>query len=98
MGSTVFEVRDKAVCIIETRMASARPPGNVLKDIGGKNSLEHIINRIKSLGNISEICLATTTGTEDQVIIELAKSLGVKHYIGSELDALSRVLGAAETL
>ena len=98
MGSTVFEVKDKVVCIIEARMASTRLPGKVLKDIGGRNSLEHIINRIKSLGNISEICLATTTGTEDQVIIELAKSLGVKHYRGSEHDVLSRVLRAAEML
>jgi spore coat polysaccharide biosynthesis protein SpsF len=97
MGSTIFEVKDKVVCIIEARMASTRLPGKVLKDIGGRNSLEHIVKRIKSLGNISEICLATTTRTEDQVIIELAKSLGVKHYRGSDHDVLSRVLGAAET-
>jgi len=98
MGSKVFDIKDKVVCIIEARMASTRLPGKVLKDIGGRNSLEHIINRIKSLGNISEICLATTTGTEDQVIIELAKSFGIKHYRGSEHDVLSRVLGAAEML
>ena len=98
MSSKVSGFQEKVVCIIEARMASTRLPSKVLKDIGGRNSLEHIINRIQSVDTISEICLATTTKNEDQVIYELAIASGVKCFRGSENDVLSRVLGAADML
>ena len=98
MSSQLSRFQERVVCIIEARMASTSIPSKVLKVIGGRKSLEHIIDRIRSVDTISEICLAITTRNEDQVIYELAIASGVKCYRGSENDVLSRVLGAADML
>lgn len=88
----------KTVAIIEARMKSTRLPGKVLKQIGGKNSIEHIVERLKKVTAISDICIATTNHESDDVIEELANSRNYRVYRGSEEDVLSRVLSAAEAL
>ena len=95
MGSKVFEVKEKVVCIIEARMASVRLPGKVLEKIGEKNSLEHIVQRMRRVDVIDRICFATTLNEKDDKIEELSKKLGVDCYRGSEEDVLKRVLESA---
>ena len=43
---------------------------------------------------IDEIIIATSNNILDKKIIELAKSSKVKHFTGSELDVLERVVQA----
>ncbi|GLC32338.1 glycosyltransferase family protein [Clostridium omnivorum] len=86
----------KVVCIMQARTGSTRLPGKVLKIICGKTVLEHDIDRLKRVKNIDEIIIATTTHEKDDVIVEEANRLGVKHYRGSENDVLSRYYYAAK--
>jgi spore coat polysaccharide biosynthesis protein SpsF len=88
----------KIVATIEARMTSSRLPGKVLMNAFGKPFLEHLINRLKSVSTISEIIVATTTNNSDDPIIDLAKTMNVRTFRGSENDVMSRVIGAAESV
>jgi spore coat polysaccharide biosynthesis protein SpsF len=59
MGGKELEHSDKIVCIIEARMSSSRLPGKVMEKIGNRNSLEHIVHRIRNVEAIDNICIAT---------------------------------------
>ena len=76
-------------------MTSSRLPGKVLMQAVGKSMLEHMIERIKQARMLDGIVVATTTNKTDDPIVELADSLGVGYFRGSEADVLERVLGAA---
>ena len=76
-------------------MDSERLPGKVLKKIGDKNSLEHIVQRMQKVEEIDSICIATTFNDKDDEIEELSKKLAVGCYRGPEEDVLKRVLGSA---
>jgi spore coat polysaccharide biosynthesis protein SpsF len=95
MGGKELEHSDKIVCIIEARMSSSRLPGKVMEKIGNRNSLEHIVHRIRNVEAIDNICIATSTNTEDDKIEKLSRIMGVDCYRGSEEDVLERVLECA---
>ncbi|MCK4817281.1 glycosyltransferase family protein [bacterium] len=80
----------KAVAIIQARVGSSRLPGKVLLRIGDKPILEYVVQRVRSASSIEDVVVATTTKEEDTVIAELAQSLNVKVYRGSENDVLDR--------
>lgn len=80
----------KVVAIVQARMGSQRLPGKTLMDICGKSLLEHIIQRIKRAKLIDRIVIATTTNSEDDVIVELANRLSVWVFRGSVSDVLDR--------
>lgn len=82
--------------IVATRMTSSRLPGKVLMDLAGKPALLRLIERIKRSKYINEIVIATTTNLTDDIVVETAKSQGVKYYRGSEEDVLLRTVEAAE--
>lgn len=84
------------VCIMQARIGSTRLPGKVLKKICGKTVLEHDIDRLRRVKNISKIVIATTTLEKDNVIVEEADRLKTKYYRGSEEDVLSRYYYAAK--
>lgn len=86
----------KIVATVEARMGSSRLPGKVLLKASGKTMLEHLIIRLKSVSNIDEIVIATTTNRMDDPICELASRLNIKFFRGSEKDVLERVIYAAE--
>ncbi|WP_035302558.1 glycosyltransferase family protein [Clostridium sp. DL-VIII] len=86
------------VCIIQARVGSTRLPGKVLKKICGKTVLEHDIDRLKRVKNISKIIIATTTLEKDNSIVEEANRLEITYYRGSEEDVLSRYYYAAKEI
>jgi len=86
----------KVVCIIQARIGSARLPAKVLRELCGKPMLAHVIQRVKEAKTVDEIIIATTTNESDSIISELALSMRVKVFRGSEQDVLSRYLGAAK--
>lgn len=88
----------KIVATIEARMTSSRLPGKVLLPLAGIPALELLITRLKKSKFIDEIIVATTTNNDDEPVVELAKGMGVKSFRGSELDVLSRVLGAVQSV
>jgi spore coat polysaccharide biosynthesis protein SpsF len=79
-------------------MTSSRLPGKVLKTACGRPLLELMIERVKRMGHIDEIVIATTVNDADQPIVDLAERFGVGCYRGSEDDVLGRVLGAVQSV
>ena len=77
-------------------MTSTRLPGKVLLPAAGRPLLAHLVERLKRVPSIDEIVIATTTNGADDPIVELARTLGVTYFRGSEDDVLGRVLSAAK--
>lgn len=85
----------RIVATIEARMTSSRLPGKVLMEACGKPMLQHMIERLQLVPSLDGIIVATTGNGTDAAIVELAESMGVGFFRGSEDDVLLRVLGAA---
>lgn len=81
--------------IVQARMTSTRLPGKVLKQILGKSLLEFLVERLHRVRQVDEIIIATTTNSNDDVIVEKCKRLGVSVTRGSEHDVLARYYDAA---
>lgn len=86
----------KVAVIIQARMGSTRLPGKVMKYLGNKTILEHVVLRIKKAQGIDEIIIATSTLAPDDLICEEAARLNVVCYRGSEEDVLARYYEAAK--
>ncbi|MBI5740393.1 MAG: glycosyltransferase family protein [Nitrospirae bacterium] len=81
--------------IVEARMTSSRLPGKVLMPGCGKVMLHHLIERAKSVPEVSNVIIATTVNRTDDCIVELAEELGVWCFRGDEDDVLGRVVKAS---
>jgi spore coat polysaccharide biosynthesis protein SpsF len=88
----------KIVATIEARMSSSRMPGKVLRQVMGEPLLGHLIRRLRAVGLLSEIVLATTTNPADDVLAAFARDTNVRCFRGSETDVLGRVAAAAESV
>lgn len=86
----------KVVAIIQARMGSTRLPGKVMKTLGGRTVLGHVIFRIKACPLVNEVVVATTTQAQDDIILEESKRFGAKVSRGSEEDVLARYYFAAK--
>lgn len=84
------------IAIIEGRTNSKRLPGKILMDINGKNSLEHIFERLQTISNLKDIILATTNKPNDNRLTQVAIKIGYSIYRGDEFDVLGRIAGAAK--
>lgn len=80
----------KVVVITQARSGSSRLPKKVLLQIQEKSLLQIHIERIKKAKQVDEIYIATTSSEKDNIIVEIAKKLGVKYHQGSENDVLDR--------
>lgn len=76
--------------IIQARMGSSRLPGKVLKKIGTKNLLEHILFRLSKLKNNAEIIIATSNLPQDDAIESFCAQNNINCFRGSELNVLER--------
>ncbi len=82
--------------IVQARMGSQRLPGKVLMDISGRPMLFHVVERLRQANSAGEVVVATTTSEADQEIVSFARDVGVKSFVGSEMDVLERFVLAAE--
>ena len=82
----------KIAAIIQARLGSSRLPNKVISDFNGKYLIEFLISRVKKCSDIDEIYLATTEQSEDDILIEVAKKLGINFSRGSKNDVLSRYI------
>ncbi|MCT7522599.1 hypothetical protein N5T57_06665 [Aliarcobacter cryaerophilus] len=76
--------------IIQARMGSTRLPAKVLKQIGNKNLLEHILFRLTKLNHNVEIVIATSILDKDDAIELFCKENEVRYFRGSETNVLER--------
>ncbi len=79
-----------AVAIIQARMGSTRLPGKVLADIHGQPLIGRLVDRMRSVPELREVIVATTTNPEDDVLAEWLEAYGVPVYRGSSDDVLDR--------
>lgn len=87
--------KPRVVCISQARMTSTRLPGKVLMAAAGKPLLAHHLGRLSRCRSLDALVLATTVNATDDPVADLAATLGVPVFRGSEHDVLSRFAGAA---
>lgn len=76
--------------IIQARMGSTRLSGKVLKKIGDKVLLEHIIERMRQLLHQSQIVIATSILKQDNEIEDFCVKNHIACFRGSEQNVLER--------
>lgn len=76
--------------IIQARMGSSRLPRKVLRKIGDKNLLEHIIFRLSNLKYNVQIIIATSILEKDDPIESFCIKNNIRCFRGSELNVLER--------
>jgi spore coat polysaccharide biosynthesis protein SpsF len=76
-------------------MGSSRLPGKVMHDVCGDTMLARTIQRLRAASSLAQVVIATTTGSEDDVIVTEAQRLGAQVHRGSAHDVLDRYVGAA---
>ena len=86
----------KIAAIIQARMGSTRLPGKNMLDLCGKTVLSRVIERTKGATSVDEICVATTVGKRDDVIVQEAVKNKVSVFRGAEDDVMDRYLQAAK--
>ncbi|NQT22162.1 MAG: glycosyltransferase family protein [Candidatus Omnitrophica bacterium] len=85
--------------IVQARFASTRFPGKILKELpyaSGVTVLQQVIRRLRRSKSLNEIIIATTTGNNENAIVEIAEKENVGSFRGSENDVLSRYYLAAK--
>jgi spore coat polysaccharide biosynthesis protein SpsF len=82
--------------VIQARTGSTRLPGKVLQDLGGHPVLEWVVRAAQAATQIDTVIVATSTLAGDDVVADLAESLGVPVVRGSEDDVLSRYVAALD--
>lgn len=83
------------VVIIQARMDSTRLPGKVLKKLGDKTVLRHVVDRCKAIPNIHDVCCAIPEGTRSDPVAQEALASGALVCRGDEFDVLGRYYNAA---
>lgn len=76
--------------VIQARLGSTRLPGKVLKMIGKKTLLEHIMYRLSYLKTEAEVVVVTSTEAQDDELAQFCESHGYKCFRGSEQNVLER--------
>jgi spore coat polysaccharide biosynthesis protein SpsF len=84
------------VAIIQARMSSERLPGKVLRPLGTKPVLAHVIGRLRRASMLDSVMVATSNRPDDDAVAALAAAESCPVYRGSLNDVLARYAGAAE--
>jgi len=76
--------------IIQARMGSSRLPGKVLRGIGDKSLLEHILFRLKRLKSEVKVIIATSDLKKDDEIESFCSQNNINCFRGSESNVMQR--------
>lgn len=87
----------RTVAIIQARLSSTRLPRKVLKDLGGKPVLQHVVDRLKKSELIDCVIVATTEDDEDDELIDFCRSASVDFFRGEKADVLDRFYRCAKS-
>ena len=82
--------------VIQARTGSTRLPAKVLADLGGRPVLDWVVRAARASTMVDEVIVATSTLAGDDVVADLAESLGAMVVRGSEDDVLSRFVAALD--
>ena len=84
----------KILCIVQARMDSERLPGKVIKPILGKPMVIHVLDRLSKCKYIDDIVLATSTGQNEEPLVETVDRFGYTVFRGDESNVLKRYYDA----
>jgi spore coat polysaccharide biosynthesis protein SpsF len=84
------------IAVVTARMGSERLPGKVMLPLAGKPVVAHIVERLGRVQGIDAVWLGTSSSPENAPLIDLARSLGIEAYAGSEEDVVERHVAIAE--
>ena len=71
-------------------MNSRRLPGKIMKIVDGNPILYHVINQLSHSKLLKKIVIATSTNTDDDMVENYAKQLGISCFRGKLDDVLDR--------
>ena len=57
-----------------------------------------LLKRLRTIKNVDQVILATTTNNSDNVLVEMANNLGIKTYRGDEFDVLNAIIFESATM
>jgi len=77
-------------------MGSTRLPGKVLRPIGGKPLLGHVLDRAEALRHPATVVVATTVEPRDDAIVEFCGWRSTEVFRGSETNVLDRYYQCAK--
>jgi spore coat polysaccharide biosynthesis protein SpsF len=80
--------------VVQARTGSTRLPNKILMPLAGKPLIQRMVERIVATGE-PDIVVATTTSSEDQPLLDLCKTIGVRTFAGHPTDLLDRHYQAA---
>jgi len=83
------------VAVIQARMGSTRLPGKVLRDIGGRPMVMHVIERARRIDGVDEAVAAIPDLPEDDVLARALADRAVRLVRGPADDVLERYRLAA---
>lgn len=93
---------ERVAAIIQARMGSSRLPGKVLKPIGARTAIGHLLHRLSQSTTLDELVVATSTAPADDALaaaLQPEVDAGrVRVFRGSEADVLARFAGAARVI
>ena len=72
----------KNIIVIQARTGSERFPNKIFKTIGNFTILDHIIKITKTIDNVQDIFIATTTLEEDNLIEDLCNDNNINCFRG----------------
>ena len=75
-------------------MGSTRLPGKVMRVLGDRTVLAHVVERTRRASAVDSVVVATTTEGIDDAVVEECARLGVGVTRGSENDVLARYIQA----
>jgi len=84
--------------IVQARFASTRLLGKVLRQLGGKSVLAHVLERCRAVPGADAVCCAVPDGADSDAVAAEAARMGARVFRGPETDVLERYHGAAESL
>jgi spore coat polysaccharide biosynthesis protein SpsF len=82
--------------IVQARASSARLPGKVLLEVGGKPMIGYVVERLMHARSVDEVIVATSDDPSDDPVADLCADLHVSCHRGSLDDVAGRMLHAAE--
>lgn len=80
--------------IVAARAGSQRLPGKVLLPLDGKPLIAYLLTRLQSSKRAEQVVLATTQKPEDDLLVQVAETLGIPVHRGQEDDLVARYRGA----
>lgn len=71
-------------------MGATRLPGKTMMSLAGKPVIWHMVERVKATPSIESVVVATTTSSDNDILVKFLEDHRISHFRGSEEDVLGR--------